>query len=76
MKYIMGIETRRYATVTVEADTEEEAFDTASTIVVEEPEKADWNETAVDTCTVVGEIQDYSPEYDRAYEEKKEACLI
>lgn len=75
MKYIVGVETRRYATVTVEADTEEEAFDTAAKIAVEEPEKADWNEVVADTCTIIGEVEEYSPKYDQAYEEKKEACF-
>lgn len=75
MKFVVMVDLQQSAKVEVEAETEEQALKSAAKIAVEEPEKADWEKPVADSCTVIGEFEDYSALCDRAFEEKKEACF-
>lgn len=76
MKCVVGVEVRRYATVTVDVDTEENAADVAAKLVLENPDEADWNEPVVDYCQVHQTIDEVGPESDRAYEERRELAFV
>ena len=76
MKCVVGVEVRRYATVTVDVDSEDDAADVAAKLVLENPDKADWNEPVVDYCQVHQTIDEVGPESDRAYEERRELAFV
>ncbi len=72
MTYTVGVEVRRYATVTVDAATEEEAFEQACQKAIEDSDQVDWNNSVVDTCEVISAIENFCEAYDRDFEERRE----
>lgn len=72
MAITMGIEIRRYATVTVDTDDMDEANQMAANMVLEDDPSVDWNQPEVEYQEVICQTDDGDSFSDRAYQERRE----
>lgn len=72
MKHKVVVEVCRLATVMVEADNEDEAYELAEAAALADDADVDWGESSVNTTQIVATIEDENDLHDIAYDERKD----
>ena len=75
MAITIAVETRRLATITVDTDDLEEAYDLAPGMIQDDHPNVSWNEAVVDSMTFISQTEDggYA---DQAYQRMRDSALM
>ena len=75
MAITIGVETRRYATITVDTDDLDEAFEQASALVLEDHHDVSWNDAVVDSMSFISQTESDSGYADLMFQRMRDNAV-